>query len=172
MTKQASGAISTIQLTGRQAEEILRGIFQPLPAEFKTGEIFVGEITDGDKRIDQAAVGCEGEDSFAIHCHGNPLICEMIMDLLAQKGAELTDADTLRTKTTNSEDCPDTISLEAELEYPHTPTLFAAKLVLKFPRHFRRANPRKIRADSCGYRNSGEAGQRLRYNYGRSRQQR
>jgi tRNA modification GTPase len=131
MTKQASGAISTIQLTGRQAEEILRGIFQPLPAEFKTGEIFVGEITDGDKRIDQAAVGCEGEDSFAIHCHGNPLICEMIMDLLAQKGAELTDADTLRTKTTNSEDCPDTISLEAELEYPHTPTLFAAKLVLK-----------------------------------------
>lgn len=131
MTKQASGAVSTIQLTGGQAEEILRQIFSPPAAEFKTGRIFVGEIRDGDKRIDQVAIGCERKDSFAIHSHGNPLICEMIMDLLAQKGAELTDADTLRAKTANPEDCPDTITLEAELEYPHTPTLFAAKLVLK-----------------------------------------
>ena len=60
MTGKGTGAISTVQLFGDSAEAIVKKIFKPLgtmPAEFKTGEILLGKILDGNDTIDQVTAG-------------------------------------------------------------------------------------------------------------------
>jgi tRNA modification GTPase len=131
MTKQAQGAISTIELSGDRAGEIIREVFVRCPEKFNIGDILVGEIRNGKQTIDQAAIGCEGENTFGIHCHGNPLICEMIMDLLSQKNVELLDSPTFRQKTLAQKNPVNTIAAEAQIEYPQSCSLFSAKLIMK-----------------------------------------
>ncbi len=82
MTGKGTGAISTIEIFGDCALDVLRKIFKPVgtrPVQFKPGEILLGTICDDVETIDQITLGCEGPETFAIHCHGNPLIVEMIM---------------------------------------------------------------------------------------------
>ena len=82
MTGKGTGAIAAVQVFGNSAEAVIKKVFKPAgtkPLKFKTGEILLGTITDSAKVIDQVTIGCEGPDTFAINCHGNPLIVEMIM---------------------------------------------------------------------------------------------
>ena len=101
MTGKGTGAISTVQVFGDSAKAVIRKIFKPMgtkSAKFSPGEILLGSIHDGDEVIDQVTIGCEGPDNFAINCHGNPLIVEMIMQLLAKEGAKPVTAEKLLTK--------------------------------------------------------------------------
>lgn len=128
MTGPAAGAIATVQLTGDTAHAMLARIFRSAnakPPQFETGRILLGHIVDGDESIDQVAIGCEGPESFAIHCHGNPLIVETIMKLLERHGANLMSPQRLLVASGSG----DSIADEARLALATVKTLAGARLI-------------------------------------------
>jgi tRNA modification GTPase len=132
MTGKGTGAISTIQVFGNTAEAVIKKIFKPAGEKtvtFQTGRILLGTIVDATETIDHVTIGCEGLDTFAIHCHGNPLIVEMIMQLLRQQGVTLLTADQLLTKTLAAQKQINTLELEAKLTQPGAKTLEGTKLI-------------------------------------------
>ncbi len=133
MTGKGTGAISTVQVFGDSAEAVVKKIFKPTgtkPAEFKTGEILLGTITDGNETIDQVTIGCEQADSFAIHCHGNPLIVADIMQLLQRRGAALLTAEQLLTKIISAQKAVNTIAVEAKLAQLKAKTIQGTKIII------------------------------------------
>ena len=132
MTGKGTGAISTIQLFGDSAGSLLQKLFKPIsskPAEFKTGKILLGTITEAGETIDQVTIGCEEQNSFAINCHGNPLIVARVMELLQQHGAKLLTAEQLLAKTLSAQEPINTIALEAKLIQPKAETIHGAKIL-------------------------------------------
>ncbi len=132
MTGQGTGAISTIQVLGSGAQNILEKIFTPAAISvpiFETGKVLLGTIESRGKTIDQVTVGCEGPDNFAIHCHGNPLIVSDIMKLLGQSGAELITTNQFRLKIAARRQNDNTIALEAKLALPKAKTIQGAKII-------------------------------------------
>jgi tRNA modification GTPase len=132
MTGKGTGAISTVQVFGDLAEEVVKKIFSPaaaVPAEFKTGKILLGKILDGDQTIDQVTLGCEGQNNFAIHCHGNPLIVADIMQLLQRCGVTLLSAEQLLTKILSSQKAVNTIAIEARLARLKAKTIEGTKII-------------------------------------------
>ncbi|MBU1077193.1 MAG: tRNA uridine-5-carboxymethylaminomethyl(34) synthesis GTPase MnmE [Spirochaetes bacterium] len=105
------GAISIIRISGNQCLPILSKIFRPSPgsASFSAGSfgspdegkplkpgISVGNIIFKRKIIDQVVVWINrgkksytGEDLVEINCHGNPLLTNLILDIIISKGARL-----------------------------------------------------------------------------------
>ena len=132
MTGKGTGAISTIQIVGDSAETVIKKVCKPAgtkPLEFKTGEILLGTICDGNEVIDQVTIGCEGPDNFAINCHGNPLIVEMIMQLLLRHGAALLTAEQLLKKLLTAQKSADTIAIEAKLAQVKARTIQGTKII-------------------------------------------
>jgi len=132
MTGKATGAISTIQLFGDSAEDIIKKIFEPANTKtqkFMTGKILLGTISDAEEPIDQVTIGCEAPNSFAIHCHGNPLIVEMIMQLLQRCGAKLVTSEQLLAKALDAQKKLGTIALEAKLAQLQAKTIQGAKII-------------------------------------------
>jgi tRNA modification GTPase len=130
MTGKGTGAIATIQIYGDSATDILKQIFvsqTKKTSEFATGKILLGTITYGNETIDQVTIGCEGTNTFAINCHGNPLIVERIMQLLQQKGVQLLTAEQMLCKTFAD---GNTIALEAKLNLPKAKTIEGTKIIL------------------------------------------
>jgi len=132
MTGKGTGAISTIQVFGDKAEAVIKKIFKPIgtkPPILQPGAICLGTIVDGSETIDRVAIGCEGPDTFAINCHGNPLIVAVLMQLLQQEGVTLLTADQLLTKTLLAQKQTSTIVLEARLTQPGAKTLEGTKII-------------------------------------------
>jgi tRNA modification GTPase len=132
MTGKGTGAISTIEVFGEESRAIIKKIFKPAgtkPAIFKTGQILLGTITDGTEIIDQVTIGCEQANSFAIHCHGNPLIVADVMQLLGQHGAKLLTAEQLLTKIFSVQERINTIALEAKLAQLKAKTIEGTKII-------------------------------------------
>lgn len=132
MTGKGTGAIATVQVFGDAAQHILGSIFKSSaknPAEFKTGKILLGTITDRDKTIDQVTVGCEGPETFAINCHGNPLIVQMIMELLRHHGATLLSGEELLTRILTARKSFNAIAIEARLAQLNAKTLLGTKIL-------------------------------------------
>ena len=132
MTGKGTGAISTVQVFGDLAEEVVKKIFTPAgtkPAKFKTGKILLGKILDGDETIDQVTLGCEGQKNFAIHCHGNPLIVADIMQILQRCGVTLLSAEQLLTKILSSQKAGNTIAAEAGLARLKAKTIEGTKII-------------------------------------------
>jgi len=132
MTGRGTGAISTVQVFGNSAQAVIQEIFRPVGAKtasFETGRVLLGTVTDGAEVIDQVTLGCEGPDNFAIHCHGNPLIVEMIMELLREHGAQLVTAERLLYKSLAVQDRFNTIAIEARLAQAKAKTIEGTKLV-------------------------------------------
>lgn len=132
MTSTGTGALSTIQVFGDAAETLLKRIFTPTgakPPNFEVGRILLGKICDGNEVIDQVTIGCEGPDTFAIHCHGNPLIVEKTMQVLQQRGATLLTAEQLMPAIFKARGTGDAIAIEAKLVQPKIKTLQGAKIV-------------------------------------------
>ncbi len=135
MTGKGTAAISTIQVFGDAAQAITKKIFKPAgskSAEFKTGKILLGAIIDSQQQeaIDQVTIGCEGPESIAIHCHGNPLIVEMIMQLLQRNGATLPTAEELLAKILTAQRNISTITVEAKLAQLRAQTLQGTKIIV------------------------------------------
>ena len=131
MTARDTGAIATIQLFGDSAEDALRRIFRPARAPaWRPGRILVGRIVDVTRTIDQVTVGCEQPGSFCIHCHGNPLIVERIMELLQGCGVTPVSAEQLLTQVMISRDPSNTVAAEARLALTTVRTLLGAKILM------------------------------------------
>jgi len=133
MTGKGVGAIATIQIFGESAEQLLKRIFIPVGnklAEFKTGKILLGTIVDGTGTIDQVTIGCEGENSYTINCHGNPLIVADIMRLLGREGVTLLDAEELLAKILSAGQGTTAIEIEAKLAQLKAKTLTGAKIIV------------------------------------------
>ncbi len=135
MTGKGTGAISTVQVFGDSAEVVVKKIFTPAgvePTKFKTGKILLGTITDGTETItiDQVTIGCEQVNSFAINCHGNPLIVSDIMQLLSRYGATLLSAEQLLAKITSAQKPKNTIAVEAKLAQVNATTIEGTKIIL------------------------------------------
>ncbi|MFC1677380.1 GTPase [Planctomycetota bacterium] len=128
ITETRAGAISTVQLFGKNAGGVLKKIFKPA-ITFKPGNIYLGTIVDGSETIDQVTVGCVADDNLAIHCHGNPLIVEMIMTLLSKKGVKLIAGSQLHQKILASDKSLNTIELEAQVTVPQATTIQGTRIV-------------------------------------------
>ena len=128
LTTRGMAAISSIALAGNKAAPILEKVFRAGTGGLgaaSEGKIFYGSIVDGQRVIDEVVVGCEGEDAFVIHCHGNPLLVEQIVTVLQPHGAELVDADSLVVKNESS----NTIEAEARLAMRKSATLAGVKIL-------------------------------------------
>ncbi|MHC4666188.1 MAG: GTPase [Planctomycetota bacterium] len=133
MTGQGTGAISTIEVFGDTAAAVVEKIFKSAgskPALFETGRILLGTIVDGNETLDQVIIGCEGPQNIAINCHGNPLIVEMIMQLLQRHGVTLVKFEELLAKTLIAKQDLDTIALEAKLTQPKARTIEGTKIII------------------------------------------
>ncbi|MHC4186438.1 MAG: GTPase, partial [Planctomycetota bacterium] len=133
MTGQGTGAISTIEVLGDGAAAVIERIFEPAHGDTATsepGRILLGTIADGAETIDQVVLGCADAEDFAINCHGNPLIVEMIMELLDRQGAELISAEQLLAKRLTGQQGLNTIAAEARLAQAKAMTLEGTKIIL------------------------------------------
>jgi tRNA modification GTPase len=132
MTGMGTGALSTIQVFGQSAEGLIKQVFAPTAAgsvNFEAGTILLGTIHDGDEVIDQVTVGCEGPDTFAIHCHGNPLVVERIMQLLKHRCATLLPSEQLLKKILTAQESGDALVVEAKLAQAKARTLQGTRIL-------------------------------------------
>lgn len=132
MTGPGAGAIATIQLSGETAETVLQGIFRRAdggPFELVAGRILLGDMVDGEQAIDQVTVGCDGPGEFAIHCHGNPLIVERIMELLQRRGVQPVQAEQLLARVLMEREPKDSIRVEAKSALATVKTIEGAHIV-------------------------------------------
>ncbi len=130
-TAKGSAAISSIQLAGESAGGIMREIFKPAGggnARLKAGAILTGDIYDGQRIIDHVVIACESDDSFSINCHGNPIIVEMIMTLLKDKGAGLISVEDMLARQFSRQQS-NTIAAEAKLVQLEAVTLEGVKII-------------------------------------------
>jgi len=131
MTGKGTGAIATVQVLGDQAAQILSRIFRPAgpsPGAWTPGQIALGEVMDGQQVLDQVVLGCEGRNLFALHCHGNPLIVESVMALLARNGAQLVQPEALWAEVLCSRGAT-TLEVEAHLAQSKARTLHGVRLI-------------------------------------------
>jgi len=132
MTGRGAGAIATIQLLGDSAETVLRAVFRRAagrPFELVTGRFLLGAVFEGEQSIDRVTVGCEGHNTFVIHCHGNPLIVERIMDVLQRHGVQPVQAERLLARVLRGREPQDSIHLEATLALTAVKTVEGARIV-------------------------------------------
>ncbi len=132
MTGRGVGAISTVEVVGDSALDVIREIFKPAGtkiATFETGQILRGTIVDGTQVVDQVTLGCESAENFAIHCHGNPVIVEMIMELLQKHGAQPVASEQLLAETLAAKGQLDTIAIEARIAQAKARTIEGTKLI-------------------------------------------
>ncbi len=132
MTGKGTSAIATIQLFGENADAALKKIFVPKTrktAPFQPGQILLGTITNGDRAIDHVTIGCETPETFAINCHGNPIIIADIMKLLQNNGVKLLTAQQLLTKTLTAQKKFNTIEIEAKIAQLNAKTIDGTKIL-------------------------------------------
>lgn len=87
------GAISIVRLSGKQSLPILKKIFTPANA-ITPRKATYGRIVDNGSYIDKGIVtyyrapaSYTGEDIAEINLHGNPYICERVIDICIRHGA-------------------------------------------------------------------------------------
>ncbi|MHC4265876.1 MAG: GTPase [Planctomycetota bacterium] len=132
MTSKGTGAISTIQIFGESAEEVIKKIFKPdneKEATLQPGQIHVGTIFNGKENIDQVTIGCVGTNNFTINCHGNPLIVSDIMKLLAGKKVQIVNTEQLLAKIYQIKKQLNTIAIEARIEVAKALTIEGTKII-------------------------------------------
>ncbi|MHC4551879.1 MAG: P-loop NTPase family protein, partial [Planctomycetota bacterium] len=149
LTGRGMSAIGSVALAGAGARGVLDSIFQKGKTEASSGsegmgnskdnrvtavprycrgDIQYGMIVDGERVVDEVLVGCEADDSFVIHCHGNPLLIEQVVKLCQSKGAELVDASAFAFQR-HAAESGNIIEAEAKLAMQTSATLLGAKIL-------------------------------------------
>jgi tRNA modification GTPase len=123
LTGKGFGAIGSILLSGQGAELILSKVFTPT-VSFETGGIFHGRINQDDQILDQVVVGCEGENQFVIHCHGNPILVQKIVHWFVRSGAQLANLEDAAIPTSNT-----LLKREATIEQLKAVTMEGVKII-------------------------------------------
>jgi len=102
LTGKGYSAIGSVGLMGEGAAALLAEVFtvsSKTLSHYTTGQIYHGHICDGAQTIDEVVVGCEAENLFVIHCHGNPILVQTLAELLTRHGGKLVDAETFYTQS-------------------------------------------------------------------------
>ncbi len=104
LTGKGYSAIGSVGLTGDGAAAILAGVFTVSGklSCYITGQIYRGHIHDGAQILDEVVVGCETDNCFVIHCHGNPILVQTIAALLTRHGGKLVDAETFHAESSGN----------------------------------------------------------------------
>jgi len=132
LTGPGVGAIASIGLFGEAAPSILAAIFQPTGGgglDVEVGRIVLGHIVDGAQTIDQVTVAREAPHQFAIHCHGNPLIVETIMEFLQRRGVELLSAPQWQARVLAADESKTSLAIEARLALTTVKTIDGARII-------------------------------------------
>jgi tRNA modification GTPase len=156
MTAKTVAGISSIQVLGEGAEEVLNRIFvselhrikpvtidprfrgddrklvqrtPPAIDKFVVGSILHGNIVEGEKIVDEVIIGCEGENSFSINCHGNPIIVENILGLLKKNGVKMAEANEILEFMAEKKYARNIIIVEAEVAAAKAATFDGAKII-------------------------------------------
>ena len=124
ITGSHPAAIAVIYLRGQNAASIIASIFKPAISD---SPLTLGRIYDNDRIIDEVVIASESPDSFAINCHGNPLIIQNICKLLTTSGAEIIAP--LDFAKMNFSPDQNTIALEAQLAALSAKTIAGYKLL-------------------------------------------
>lgn len=102
LTGKGYSAIGSVGLMGDNAASLLAEVFTvsgKTRSQYITGQIYHGHIHDGACMLDEVVVGCEAENLFVIHCHGNPILVQTIVELLTRHGGKLVDAEAFYVQT-------------------------------------------------------------------------
>ncbi|MBN1816480.1 MAG: GTP-binding protein [Sedimentisphaerales bacterium] len=130
-TGKEAAAIATIKLFGADALSLIKSLFLPAaghPVDWNAGTILTGHIVDGDRVIDQVVVGIQEHHILAVHCHGNPLIIEAIMELLQRQGARLSEYEPILAEQIRPS-VPNRIAAEAQIEQLKSVTIEGVKIL-------------------------------------------
>jgi tRNA modification GTPase len=130
VTPRGPGAIATVKLTGDSAAEILSGIFRPASSIPSISCVAVGKLTDGNTTIDQVVLACEAEGSYAINCHGSPLVAEVVMETLRKHGAQVVGPRLLRYHELRRDASLNSIAIEAALDQTASLTAEGTNLII------------------------------------------
>jgi tRNA modification GTPase len=99
-TPHGVGGISVIRISGPQSLEITRKIAGFLPQKIEAHKVYFGTLQNyhSHEEIDEVLVSFfqkgrsfTGEEVLEISCHGNPQICQSILNLLIAGGARSAD---------------------------------------------------------------------------------
>jgi tRNA modification GTPase len=99
-TPHGVGGISVIRISGAHALEITRKIARFLPPKIESHRVYFGTLQDFqvNEEIDEVLVSFfqkgrsfTGEEVLEISCHGNPEICQRILNQLIAGGARSAD---------------------------------------------------------------------------------
>jgi tRNA modification GTPase len=129
LTPRGPGAIATVKLSGPLAAVILARIFDPAQSIPPVGNLSLGRIVDSTEIIDQVILACEADDSFAINCHGSPLVVEILMNLLSRHGAELVEPKSYLYRQLRRDKSLSAIAVEAAVEQTDSLTIEGTKLI-------------------------------------------
>ncbi len=132
MTARTAAAISSIQLAGSGAEEILKRIFKPAAKQnpdFSYGQILHGFIFNTARNIDEVVIGFEGKDNFSINCHGNPLIVENILELLKEHDVKIVEPEEMMIFLGRQKYGDNTIAIEADISAAQSATFDGARII-------------------------------------------
>lgn len=96
---QGFGAIAIVRASGPKAHQIFGKVFRKKRGEIRQLSAMYGDIIDHDGDIIDEVMAISflgnksftGEDSFEIHCHGNQLIIDNILQRLCVLGARLAE---------------------------------------------------------------------------------
>lgn len=125
ITPKGASAIASIHVLGDGAAGVLGDIFRG-SSKFGEEKIVCGVIFDGDDVIDDVVVGCEGENSFVVSCHGNAIIIEMIMKLLEKKGVSVVGAERIVAEGFSDSN---SIATEVRIEQARAVTLEGVRII-------------------------------------------
>lgn len=149
LTARGMAAIASVALAGSDAQTVLAKIFRTGRTEarsgsagmgecvthrvasaprFCTGIVLHGSIVDGDRVIDEVVIGCEQDDYYVIHCHGNPLLVEQIVKLCQTHGAALVGIEPFMSQVHQSQSA-NAIEAEAKLALQTCATVTGAKII-------------------------------------------
>ena len=135
-TAKGTAAISSIQIAGPASAGIVHKIFKPIGAkQFKLipGSVLTGTIVDDNETIDHVVLGCLDAHSFEINCHGNPLIVEKIVRLLADNDATLLSTEAFLLKQLQNDPSKNSIQIEAVIAQTRAATMTGTKMIADQP---------------------------------------
>ncbi len=99
-TPYGRGGISVIRISGQRALAISRALCLFVPEDIESHRVYYGLLIDQETKIEIDEVmltffakgrSFTGENSVEISCHGNPVICERILQNLTSLGARMAD---------------------------------------------------------------------------------
>ncbi|MCE5185532.1 MAG: GTP-binding protein [Planctomycetaceae bacterium] len=136
LTGKQMAAIASVALAGGRARSILSDVFRASSAStvqggqihFAPGKILHGTLLDNDRIVDEVVIGCEANDCFVVHCHGNPLLTQQVVKLFESKGAAWTDSEEFVLEQRRST-AADMIEAEAGLWMQKAATLTGVKII-------------------------------------------